>query len=201
MINNISLYRIQQISLLLHYYIQQSIILSILILDALEYPTCIVSDDIDDIKNNKDTINIDTSDMPIRRESMHSLSSFTSIETEHLELKRQVGMTSSAQMKYMFKLYKRFTNNLVKGGVNSVHGLTTLVGDGSDGDGNDNDKHHKSVKNTKGSRSSGRGADRGHKPHYASSLNKKHVKVVYPDQILPYDPCAEQNTIGQLYYP
>lgn len=186
------------------------IIMSCLIhdIDALEYPTCTDSDDDHDTEHhNKDftsiDINIDTSKMSSRSVSTIHYSSY-SIEAEHLELKRMVGMTSSAQLRHLFQLYRRFVNDHVKQGDGSGDGDDRLDFDHRfilD----DNDKHRKSF-NTADSGSSGgdggsskrRSGDRGHESDYISSFSKKHVAEIYPDQILPYDPCAEQSTIGEL---
>jgi hypothetical protein len=173
-------------------------------IDALEYPTCTDSNDDHDIENhNKDftyiDINIDASKISSPSDSSHS------IETEHLELKRMVGMTSSAQMRHLFQLYRRFVNDQVKQGGGSGDGDDRLDFDYRfilD----DNDKHRKAVNSSgDGGSSSGDGGsskrrrgDRGHVSDYISSLSKKHVTEIYSDQILPYDPCAEQSTIGEL---
>jgi len=176
-------------------------------IDALEYPTCTDSDDDHNTEyHNKDFTsidsNIDTSKMSSRSDSTIHYSSY-SIEAEHLELKRMVGMTSSAQIRHLFQLYRRFVNDHVK------------QGDGSGDDRldfdhrfnlDDNDKHRKSFNTADSSSSVGdggsskrRSGDRGHESDYISSFSKKkHVAEIYPDQILPYDPCAEQSTIGEL---
>ena len=171
-------------------------------IDALEYPTCTDSDDDHDIEyHNKDFTSIDITS---RTDSTIHYSSSYSIEAEHLELKRLVGMTSSAQIRHLFQLYRRFVNDHVKQGDDSGD-------DRLDFDHrfilDDNDKHRKSF-NTADSGSSSvgdggsskrrRSGDRGHESDYISSFSKKHVAEIYPDEILPYDPCAEQNTIGEL---
>lgn len=115
-------------------------------------------------------------------------------------------MTSSAQMRHLFKLYRRLVNDHVKEDDGS--------GDGDDIRDfdyrpilDDHDKYRKTVNNDANSGSAGGGSskrrkgDSGKESDYILSLSMKHVlEEIYPDQILPYDPCAEQSTIGELHF-
>ena len=173
----------------------------------MEYPTCLSDDDgdgngDDDVSNHHAT----------------NYASFTTTKQQHQQLKRKVGVTSTAQMRHLWHLYRKLISS------SKSDDRRRMLFDGSGENGYDDHPqafNHVDVdvdgRQSSGS-SGGDGSSDGSRLGDSGSIkdymgvsvhlftNHGHqvdgsggdddVDELHADQLLPYDPCAEQNTIG-----